>query len=185
VLHLIAGLDTADGGSINISGREIVGLKDAETAALRRDTVGVVFQQFNLIPSLTVAANIAFYARLGKRYDAAWAEELTTRLGLSDHTGKYPEALSGGQQQRVAIARTLAARPKIVLADEPTGNLDETTADTVLGLFLDCARESGVAVLMVTHSPRLAARMDRRLLLSHGSVTPIEYTHAPEQRPIK
>lgn len=183
VLHLIAGLDTADGGSISISGREIVGLKDAETAALRRDAVGVIFQQFNLIPSLTVAANIAFHARLGHRYDAVWADEITTRLGLSDHIGKYPEALSGGQQQRVAIARTLAARPKIVLADEPTGNLDETTSDAVLGLLLDCARESGAAMLMVTHSPRLAARMDRRLLLSHGSVTPVEDAHAAEQRP--
>lgn len=182
VLHLIAGLDRADSGSIKIDGQEIVGLKDVETAALRRDTVGVVFQQFNLIPSLTVAANIAFHARLGKRYDEAWTAEIAARLGLSDHVQKYPEALSGGQQQRVAIARTLAARPKLVLADEPTGNLDETTADTVLDLLLDSARESGAAVLMVTHSPRLAARMDRRLVLSHGSVTPVTNANTTAQR---
>ena len=167
---------------LKIDGQEIVGLKDVETAALRRDTVGVVFQQFNLIPSLTVAANIAFHARLGKRYDEAWTAEIAARLGLSDHVQKYPEALSGGQQQRVAIARTLAARPKLVLADEPTGNLDETTADTVLDLLLDSARESGAAVLMVTHSPRLAARMDRRLVLSHGSVTPVTNANTTAQR---
>lgn len=173
VLHLIAGLDAPTSGRILLAGREVTGLADHQLAMLRRTDVAVVFQQFNLIPSLTVAANIAFHARLGGRFDAAWADHLAERIGLRDHLDKYPEALSGGQQQRVAIARTLAARPKLILADEPTGNLDEETADRVLALMLDAAAEAKAAVLMVTHSPRQAARMKRRLLLSHGVVREI------------
>ncbi|MFK7745266.1 MAG: ABC transporter ATP-binding protein [Roseobacter sp.] len=170
VLHLIAGLDAPTGGSIVLDGIEVAGLPDAQSAALRRTTVGVVFQQFNLVPSLTVRANIAFHARLGEKFDAEWSEHLADQIGLAEHLDKYPEALSGGQQQRVAIARTLAAKPKLILADEPTGNLDETTADIVMGLMLDSVQDVGAAVLMVTHSPRQAARMDRRLTLSHGTV---------------
>ena len=180
ILHLIAGLDVPDSGSIRIDGRETAGLSDNHSALLRRTAVGVIFQQFNLIPSLTVEANIAFHARLGGRNDQKWTETLTARLGLADQVAKYPEVLSGGQQQRVAIARTLAARPKIILADEPTGNLDEATADTVLDLLLDSAREANSAVLMVTHSPRLAARMDHRLLLSHGTLHKQNLTAADE-----
>lgn len=170
VLHLIAGLDRASGGRITILGQEVTALGDGAAAALRRETVGVIFQQFNLIPSLTVAANIAFHSRLAGRHDSAWAAHLAERIGLSAHLEKYPEALSGGQQQRAAIARTLAARPALVLADEPTGNLDEDTADAVLALMLEAAGEAGAAVLMVTHSTRQAARMQRRLRLSHGRV---------------
>ena len=170
VLHLIAGLDAASAGTIEIDGQDITHLSDSARAALRRSKIGVIFQQFNLIPSLTVAANIAFHARLGDAYDSAWAAHLTSAIGLEDHIEKYPEALSGGQQQRVAIARTLAARPKLILADEPTGNLDEATADRVLDLMLESAAEAGAAVLMVTHSQRQAVRMQRRLLLSHGTV---------------
>ena len=131
LLHLIGGLDSADSGVIAIDGVDLTLLDDVGRAALRRGTVGVIFQQFNLIPSLNVAANIAFQARLCGRYDQHRATSLADRLGLSDHLHKYPEQLSGGQQQRVAIARTLAPQPKLVLADEPTGNLDEATADTV------------------------------------------------------
>ena len=170
VLHLVATLDRPTGGSILLDGEEIIALGDAESARLRREKVGVIFQQFNLIPSLTVRANIAFHARLAGRHDAAWCDHLAERIGLVDHLEKYPEALSGGQQQRVAIARTLAARPPLVLADEPTGNLDEDTADRVLALMLESAEEVGAAVLMVTHSPRLASAMARRLVLSHGRV---------------
>jgi putative ABC transport system ATP-binding protein len=171
VLHLIAGLDAASGGRIVVNGRDVTGMSDRESAALRRGTVGVIFQQFNLVPSLTVAANIAFHARLSGSYDPDWVAHLAERIGLLDHLRKYPETLSGGQQQRVAIARTLAARPDLLLADEPTGNLDEATADKVLALMLESAAEAGTAVLMVTHSARQAARMDRRLVLSRGSVT--------------
>ena len=172
VLHLIAGLDAPSGGRIEIDGHDITGLSDSARAALRRTKIGVIFQQFNLIPSLTVAANIAFHARLGGVDDKAWTAQVRSAIGLEAHADKYPEALSGGQQQRVAIARTLAARPRLILADEPTGNLDEATADTVLELMLESAAEAGAAVLMVTHSQRQAARMERRLLLSHGAVLP-------------
>jgi putative ABC transport system ATP-binding protein len=170
LLHLIGGLDSADSGSIRINGEETTGLDDRARAALRRGTVGVVFQQFNLIPSLDVAANIAFQSRLSGRDDPAWRAELAQRLGLHPHLRKYPEHLSGGQQQRTAIARTLAARPALVLADEPTGNLDEATAEEVLSLMLDLVTATGAGLLVVTHSDRVAARMGGRLHLHAGRV---------------
>ncbi len=170
LLHLIGGLDTADSGTIRLQGTDLAPLDDAGRAALRRGTVGVIFQQFNLIPSLTVAANIAFQARLAGRHDPAQTAVLAERLGLADHLRKYPEQLSGGQQQRVAIARTLAPRPALVLADEPTGNLDEATADGVLALLQELVAETGAGLIMVTHSERLAARLPRRLHLRAGQI---------------
>jgi len=145
-------------------------MRDTERAALRRSDVGVIFQQFNLIPSLTVEANIAFQARLSGTFDAEHAARLSAALGLNDHVSKYPEALSGGQQQRVAIARTLCARPGLVLADEPTGNLDEATASEVLDQMLALVHETGAALLMVTHSQTVARRMGRHVHLSQGHV---------------
>jgi len=168
LLHLAAGLDLADAGRVELAGVNLTTASDAERAALRRGTVGLVFQQFNLIPSLDVAANLAFQARLAGRHDAAWTARLAQVLGLADLLGRYPEQLSGGQQQRVAIGRTLAARPQLVLADEPTGNLDEATGDVVLDLMLRLVADTGAALLMVTHSPRLANRLDRRVTLSAG-----------------
>jgi putative ABC transport system ATP-binding protein len=170
LLHLIGGLDAPDRGAIVVDGIDLAGLDDAGRAALRRGTVGVVFQQFNLIPSLRVADNIAFQARLAAAHDPAWDAELAARMGLTTHLRKYPEQLSGGQQQRVAIARTLAARPKLVLADEPTGNLDEATAADVMDLMLGLVTDSGAGLLMVTHSDRLAGLMGRRLHLAAGRV---------------
>ncbi len=170
LLHLIGGLDRPDSGRIDVAGTEITALDDRGRAALRRGTVGVVFQQFNLIPSLKIVDNIAFQARLAGRHDPSRAAALADRLGLTDQLGKYPEQLSGGQQQRTAIARTLAARPQLVLADEPTGNLDEDTADQVLAVMLELVAETGAGLLMVTHSERLAARMGRRLHLHGGRV---------------
>ena len=171
LLHLIGGLDDADGGSIRLDGLEVTALDDAGRAALRREVVGVVFQQFNLIPSLTVAANIAFQARLADRFDPERTRVLAEALGLAAQMDKYPEQLSGGQQQRVAIARTLAARPKLVLADEPTGNLDEATAAEVMDQLGALVTETGAALVMATHSPALAARLDRRLHLTRGRLT--------------
>lgn len=168
LLHLIGGLDTADSGVVAIEGTDLTGMDDAGRAALRRGTVGVIFQQFNLIPSLNVAANIAFQARLAGRHDPARDRMLAESLGLSAHLHKYPEQLSGGQQQRVAIARTLSPRPALVLADEPTGNLDEATADNVLTLLRDLVAETGAGLILVTHSERLAALMPRRLHLRAG-----------------
>ncbi|MEJ6402855.1 ABC transporter ATP-binding protein [Yoonia sp. 2307UL14-13] len=170
LLHLIGGLDTPDQGMIMVDGRDIAALDDEGRAELRRGKVGVVFQQFNLIPSLKVADNIAFQARLGGRHEAGWTEVLADRMGLTPHLAKYPEQLSGGQQQRVAIARTLAPKPALVLADEPTGNLDETTAGTVMDLMLELVTEAGAGLLMVTHSETLAARMSRGLHLRAGRV---------------
>ena len=170
LLHLVGGLDLPDAGRIEIDGARVDGLGDRGRAALRRGTVGVVFQQFNLIPSLSVGDNIAFQARLAGCHDPARAEMLAQRLGLAPQLSKYPEQLSGGQQQRTAIARTLAASPRLVLADEPTGNLDEDTAEAVLTAMLELVSEAGAALLMVTHSERHAARMSRRLHLHAGRV---------------
>lgn len=170
LLHLIGGLDTFDSGQVMADGVDVATMNDRSRAAYRRNVVGIVFQQFNLIPSLTIRANIAFQARLAGRYDNEWADRLAGRMGLADHLDKYPEMLSGGQQQRVAIARALAARPKLLLADEPTGNLDEENADIVLSLMLDLAKDAGTGVLMVTHSQRHASRLDRRIHLRGGSI---------------
>ncbi|NGO54657.1 ABC transporter ATP-binding protein [Allomesorhizobium camelthorni] len=168
LLHLVAGLDVADGGRVLLDGKEATKLDDNGRARLRRSAVGIVFQQFNLIPSLDVAANIAFQARLNGTPEPQELSRLASALGLESQLRKYPEQLSGGQQQRVAIARALAARPKLILADEPTGNLDEATADEVMEQFLALVAETGAALLMVTHSPRLAARLGSRAHLSQG-----------------
>lgn len=170
LLHLIGGLDTPDAGQILLDQTDIAALDDNGRAALRRGKVGVVFQQFNLIPSLPVADNITFQARLAGQHDPDWTATLIARMGLGDHLGKYPEQLSGGQQQRVAIARTLAPKPRLVLADEPTGNLDEKTAGAVMDLMLELVAQSGAGLLMVTHSVALAGRMQRRLHLRQGRV---------------
>ncbi len=170
LLHLIAGLDSVDAGSIDVGGVRVSGASDAVRSAVRRGAIGLVFQQFNLIPSLDVGANLAFQARLAGRFDAGWQDELTERLGLGALRARYPEALSGGQQQRVAIGRAVAGRPGLILADEPTGNLDEATGDAVLGLMLDLVQASGAALLMVTHSERLAGRLGSRVALRAGRI---------------
>lgn len=170
LLHLIAGLDEADHGEIVLGDVTITGLKDAERAALRRDRLGLVFQQFNLIPSLSVADNLAFQSRIAGRHDAAWQSELVERLGLGTLLKRYPEQLSGGQQQRVAIGRALASKPSLLLADEPTGNLDEDTANEVMRLVRDLVARSGCGFLMVTHSERLAAMLDRHVHLHAGLI---------------
>ncbi|WP_435167078.1 ABC transporter ATP-binding protein [Falsirhodobacter sp. 1013] len=167
LLHLCAGLDAPDAGRIEVAGRPM-GRTDAERAALRRGTVGLVFQQFNLIPSLDVAANLAFQARLSGRHDPQWQAVLTEALDLGPLLARFPEQLSGGQQQRVAIGRALAARPALLLADEPTGNLDEGSGNRVMALILRLVADTGAALLMVTHSPRLAGLLDRRLHLRGG-----------------
>jgi putative ABC transport system ATP-binding protein len=170
LLHLVAGLDDADEGEIFVDGVAMAALPDFGRAALRRETLAVVFQQLNLIPSLTIRANVAFQARLAGRFDPIWQEELIARLGLGDLTERYPEQLSGGQQQRVAIGRALAARPRLLLADEPTGNLDEATGDDFLKLTIEVVAATGCAFLMVTHSKRLAARLERQAMLSSGVI---------------
>jgi putative ABC transport system ATP-binding protein len=170
LLHLIAGLDKADSGEIRLADISVADLADAGRAALRRDRLGLVFQQFNLIPSLNVRDNLVFQSRIAGRHDAAWHDELVARLGLGGLLNRYPEQLSGGQQQRVAIGRALAVKPLLLLADEPTGNLDEATADEVLALARDLVARTGCGFLMVTHSTRLAATLDRQVHLRAGRI---------------
>lgn len=170
LLHLVAGLDQPDSGTIHVAGRSLAGLDESARAAFRRDQVAVIFQQFNLIPSLRVVDNLAFQARLAGRIDDQWLGWLAQRLGLSALLQRYPEQLSGGQQQRVAVGRALAVRPPLVLADEPTGNLDEGSADEVMALLLELVQEAGSSLLMVTHSASLAARLDRQVMLKSGRV---------------
>ncbi|MBL4906495.1 MAG: ABC transporter ATP-binding protein [Sneathiella sp.] len=170
LLHLIAGLDAADTGIIQFNNQDLTKFNDNQRSSLRRKKLGLIFQQFNLIPSMTIADNLSFQARLSGRYDPVWTRELTERLGLETLLNRYPEQLSGGQQQRVAIGRTLASKPEIVLADEPTGNLDETTGDEVLALTLELVAQTHCSFLMVTHSSRLAHRLKHLVTLKGGKL---------------
>ncbi|WP_293575700.1 ABC transporter ATP-binding protein [Phaeobacter sp.] len=173
LLHLGGALDQADSGVVRVDGQDLTDLDDAGRSALRRDKVALVFQQFNLIPALTVEQNINLHARFANRADAAWSAELAERLGLGALTRRFPEQLSGGQQQRVAIARALALRPKLLLADEPTGNLDEESSRSVIELMQQLSAETGAALLLVTHSQDIASQMDRQLHLSRGTLHPV------------
>ena len=170
LLNLVAALDGFDSGEITLDGQRYSGMDDTARAALRRTEVALVFQQFNLIPALTVSQNLGFHARLAGRADTALLHHLATRLGLETLMERYPEQLSGGQQQRVAIGRALALRPKLLLADEPTGNLDEVASAAVMDLMLDLVRETDAALLLVTHSPAIAERLDRHVHLAGGSI---------------
>ena len=174
LLHLAAGLDRPDAGRIRVAGRDLAALGEPGRAALRRDTVSLVFQQFHLIGTLDVADNIRFQAALCGRVDAAFEAHLIDRLGLGAQLKKYPHQLSGGQQQRVAIARALAHRPPLVLADEPTGNLDERSSAQVMALFVALVREAGSALLMVTHSRAMAAYLDAGWCLHEGRLSRLE-----------
>jgi putative ABC transport system ATP-binding protein len=174
LLHLIAGLDHADQGEIDFDGHAIHAAPESELAALRRSRLSLVFQQFHLISTLTVLDNIRFQAALCRRLDPAYESELIERLGLGDHTGKYPQQLSRGQQQRVAIARALLHKPLLVLADEPTGNLDESSSIEVMGLFSELVKRAGSSLLMVTHSRSMADFLDRRVYLHNGKLTESE-----------
>lgn len=171
LLNLAAALDGFDSGEINLDGTAFSPLDDRGRAELRRTEVSLVFQQFNLIPSLTVTQNLSFHARLADKHDPDWSAHLCHKLGLVEVSDRYPEFLSGGQQQRVAIGRALAVRPKLLLADEPTGNLDETASSTVLDLMLSLIADTGAALLLVTHSQAIAARLDRIAHLENGRIT--------------
>ena len=168
LLHLVAGLDQVDRGHIRINQQPLEGMNERQRAHWRRTEIGLVFQQFNLIGSLRVEDNLAFQAHLAGRLDPAWQAQLVERLGLGDLLRRYPEQLSGGQQQRVALGRALASRPPLLLADEPTGSLDESSSDEVLDLMLELLADSPSSLLMVTHSPRIAARLAQRVVLHGG-----------------
>ena len=170
LLHLIAGLDRPDSGEINFAGYRIHSERESILAELRRSQMSLVFQQFHLIPTLSILDNIRFQAALCGRFDSHYETELIDRLGLAGQLDKYPHQLSRGQQQRVAIARSLLHKPQLVLADEPTGNLDENSSLEVMGLFSDLVKQAGSSLLMVTHSQAMAEFMDRRVWLHNGKL---------------
>ncbi|MBK8454740.1 MAG: ABC transporter ATP-binding protein [Thiofilum sp.] len=174
LLHLIAGLDRPDAGTISIQNQSITALSESQLAHLRRATISLVFQQFYLISTLTVADNIRFQAQLAKRYNPQWKAELIERLGLTSQLQKYPHQLSGGQQQRVAIARALLHKPALVLADEPTGNLDEHSSEQVMALLSELVKQAGSSLLMVTHSKVMASYLDQQYWLKSGVLHPEE-----------
>jgi putative ABC transport system ATP-binding protein len=169
LLNLIAGLDVADAGEIKIAGAGLRGLDDDAASALRRDHIGFVFQAFHILPHLTLAQNTALPLVLAHRPGAealGRAAAMLAAVGLGGRDADYPAQLSGGELQRIAIARALVHRPALILADEPTGNLDPETGDRILGLLRDQVRDSGAAAVIVTHSERAAAIADRTLVLS-------------------
>ena len=162
LLGLIAGLDKPTSGSITLDGVEITGLPESDMARYRRQKIGYIFQAFHLIPTLTAWENVAVPLELnGDRGARARAEELLASVGLQDRHGHYPVQLSGGEQQRVAVARAFACNPPILLADEPTGNLDSTTGRQVIDLILSLNRDHGSTLVLVTHDAALASHAER------------------------
>jgi len=177
LLNLIAGLDAPGDGRIEVVGENIASLDEAARTRLRRDRIGFVFQFFNLVPTLTVFENLMLPLELAGRADKAGEERaaaLLDRVGLLDRRTSFPDVLSGGQQQRVAIARALVHEPALILADEPTGNLDEASAEVVLELLESAVREAGVTLVMATHSRQAASIADRILRIHAGRIETAE-----------
>jgi putative ABC transport system ATP-binding protein len=171
LMHCTAGLDELTAGQAFIACTDLTGLNDKELTQVRRDQVGFVFQSFNLIPTLNALENITLPMDLaGRKADQAWLDTVIATVGLGDRLKHRPSELSGGQQQRVAVARALAARPTIIFADEPTGNLDSKTGAEILGFMRRAVSEMGQTVVMVTHDPVAAAYADRVLFLVDGRI---------------
>ena len=170
LLNCIAGLDEADGGQVLIDGVALSTLDDAARARLRRSQLGFVFQAFHVLPHLTVAENVGLPLRLLQRLDPARVAQVLAAVGLEGLSERLPAQLSGGQLQRVAIARAVVHAPGLILADEPTGNLDPATADKVMAVLREQVRDAGAACLLVTHSAAAAAAADRVLRLTPGGI---------------
>ena len=171
LMHLLAGLDSATSGAVHLGDTELTKLGDDALTLLRRERIGFVFQSFNLLPMFTAEQNITLPLELaGTKADAGWFDTLIDTLGLRERLTHRPGELSGGQQQRVAIARALIARPEVVFADEPTGNLDSRSGAEVLSFLRRSVRELGRTVIMVTHDPTAAAYADRVVLLADGRI---------------
>jgi putative ABC transport system ATP-binding protein len=176
LLNLVSGIDTPDNGRVLLDDVNVHALAEPERTLLRRSQIGFVFQFFNLIPTLKVGENVALPLELlgaDERSAQQRAAVLLADVGLGGLARRYPETLSGGEQQRAAIARALAHQPALLLADEPTGNLDEDTSDLIIDLLTGLARQQGTTLLLVTHSTRVAQAADRVLRLSHGQVTSV------------
>jgi putative ABC transport system ATP-binding protein len=171
LMHCMAGLDRPTSGSAYVGGQDIGRLNDSGLTRLRRDRIGFVFQYFNLVPTLTAAENITLPIDLaGRKADREWVDYLAKELGITDRLTHRPGELSGGQQQRVACARALVAKPDLIFADEPTGNLDSNASADLLAFLRRSVRELGQSVVMVTHDPRSAAYADRVVFLADGAV---------------
>lgn len=176
LLHIAGLLDTADTGTVVIGGQVAQTLGDRRRTALRRDQVGFVYQFHHLLPEFTALENIVLPQLangVSKSAAQARAMDLLARVGVAERAGHRPAALSGGEQQRVAFCRALANSPRLLLADEPTGNLDPATSDRVFGALISLVRETGLAALVATHNMDLAARMDRAVRLTDGRLTPV------------
>ncbi|MEX6507350.1 ABC transporter ATP-binding protein [Jiella sp. M17.18] len=171
LLMVLAGLERADSGEVEIAGRSLVGLSEDALAAFRGQNVGIVFQSFHLIPNMTALENVAVPLELAGAPDAfERAERELANVGLADRTGHYPGALSGGEQQRVAMARALAPEPAILIADEPTGNLDQETGRQVADLLFAERERRGMTMVLVTHDPALAHRCSREIAVRSGTI---------------
>ena len=171
LLHMLGGLDNPTSGTVTIDGKELGNMKDEERTIFRRRKIGFVFQSFNLVPVLSVYENIVLPVELdGGKVDASYVEEIIHTLGLDEKVNAYPNQLSGGQQQRVAIARALAAAPSIILADEPTGNLDSKTSQDVLGLLKVIGERFGQTIVMITHNEEIAQMADRIIRIEDGQI---------------
>jgi len=171
LMHCVAGLDTLTSGQVRVGGVELTRLDDKHLTLLRRDRIGFVFQTYNLVPTLTALENITLPATLaGRKPDKGWLHTVVGTVGLGDRLAHRPSELSGGQQQRVAVARALAARPEIVFADEPTGNLDSHASAEILAFLRQAARELGQTVVMVTHDPVAASYASRVVFLNDGRI---------------
>ncbi|MFP3991638.1 ABC transporter ATP-binding protein [Streptomyces sp. E11-3] len=178
LMHCMAGLDSVSSGSARIGETELSALGDKRLTHLRRDKVGFVFQAFNLLPTLTAYENITLPMDIaGRKPDKPWLEQVIQTVGLSGRLTHRPSELSGGQQQRVAVARALAAKPDIIFADEPTGNLDSRSGVEVLGFLRESVRELGQTVVMVTHDPVAASYADRVVFLADGRI--VDELHEP------
>ena len=179
LLNCIAGLDSVTEGTVHLDGVNVAALGDTELALMRRAHLGFVFQAFHVLPHLSVANNVALPLLLLRRPDAARVAEVLAAVGLDGLGPRLPQTLSGGQLQRVAMARALVHRPKLILADEPTGNLDPATADRVMDTLRAQVREAGATCVMVTHSQAAAARADRIVTLTaHGVADHLASPHA-------
>lgn len=171
LLHMLGALDRPDSGKVRIEGKNVFELKDEELAVFRRRKIGFIFQNYNLIPSLNVWENIVLPMGLDKKkVDQTFVRNLTERIGITDKLKSLPSTLSGGQQQRVAIARALASKPAIILADEPTGNLDSRTELEVISLLKACVNEYGQTLVMITRDETIAQMADRILVIEDGKV---------------
>ena len=171
LLHMLGGLDRPTSGTVTVDGRDIFALKDEALTIFRRRKIGFVFQSYNLVPVLSVWENIVLPVELdGAKVDEAYVQEVIATLGLEKKLTNLPNQLSGGQQQRVAIARALATKPAILLADEPTGNLDSKTSDDVIGLLKMTSQEFDQTIVMITHNPEIAAQADRVVRIEDGRI---------------